>query len=362
MVILRNCSLDEFDEIIKDKKIICFCGGMKFEEFLQMFPVASQIVCLVDNFAKSTKYSYEGIEIPIINIRDLSVKMKDCILLITSLKNGQAILKQLDAISFLDGKDCYCLGLFTPQKKEPDLVKNEKPVIPKKIHYFWVGGKELPEVYKRNVKSWKECCPDYEIVLWNENNYDFSKIPYMEQAYKAKKWGFVPDYARLDVLNTYGGFYLDTDVKLLKSLDELRYFDFVCGFEGNNNNKINFGQGFGNKADCPLLKDMMKVYESERFIYEDGSLNTTASSKYQTPVLEKYGVKLNKRIQQTRGITVFSSEYFAPISIYGYGQYTSKSISDHQHAATWHNEKQHAERVMYRKQYEYLCKRLANEG
>ena len=89
--------------------------------------------------------------------------------------------------------------------------------IPKIIHYCWVGGKPKPQSVLYCIESWKRCCPDYEIREWNESNYDFTKNEYMRQAYEAKKWGFVPDYARLDIVYEYGGIYLDTDVEMLRS-------------------------------------------------------------------------------------------------------------------------------------------------
>ena len=94
-------------------------------------------------------------------------------------------------------------------------------MIPKKIHYCWFGGNPLPELAIRCIESWKKYCPDYEIIRWDESNYDVTKNKYMYQAYENKRWGFVPDYARLDIIYNYGGIYLDTDVELLNSLDDL---------------------------------------------------------------------------------------------------------------------------------------------
>lgn len=358
MVRLVNCTLDEFDNVIRDKEIICFCGGMKFHEFLQMYPDALRIKCLVDNFSKEEQVDANGLKIPVIDIGKLTENMCGAVFVITSLKFAREILEQLDKINFLNGKECYVLGLFLSESRQPQLNRHEMPVIPRIIHYFWVGKNKIPDKYQKNIDSWKKYCPDYKIMLWNEDNYDVMKIKYMRQAYEAGKWGFVPDYARLDILYNYGGIYLDTDVEMLKSWDELLYYDFFCGFEGNNNNKINLGQGFGCREKTPVLQEMMSVYENLDFVREDGSLNVTASSLLQTPILVRHGVKLNRRTQQTGGLTVFSSDYFAPVSIYGYGRYTDKSFSDHQHAATWHNEEQHNERITYERQYEYLGHRL----
>ena len=92
-------------------------------------------------------------------------------------------------------------------------------MIPKVIHYCWFGGNSLPEEAKRCIESWKKYCPDYKIIEWNENNYDVNSNEYMKAAYKEKKWAFVSDYARIDVVYKYGGIYMDTDVELVKELD-----------------------------------------------------------------------------------------------------------------------------------------------
>ncbi len=98
-------------------------------------------------------------------------------------------------------------------------------MIPKKIHYCWFGGKEKPEDVKRYIASWKKYCPDYEIKEWNESNFDIHENDYCREAYEAKKWAFLTDYVRLKALYEEGGFYMDTDVEVVKSLDPLRVYD-----------------------------------------------------------------------------------------------------------------------------------------
>ena len=94
-------------------------------------------------------------------------------------------------------------------------------MIPKKIHYCWFGGNPLPALAKRCISSWKKYLPDYEIIEWNESNYDVHKIPYISEAYNAKKYAFVSDYARFDILYNHGGLYFDIDVEVLDSLDDI---------------------------------------------------------------------------------------------------------------------------------------------
>ena len=94
-------------------------------------------------------------------------------------------------------------------------------MIPKKIHYCWFGENPMPDKDLENIESWKKFCPDYEIIRWDESNYDVNKIPYIKEAYECKKYAFVSDYARLDIIYHEGGIYLDTDVEIIKNIDFL---------------------------------------------------------------------------------------------------------------------------------------------
>ena len=93
--------------------------------------------------------------------------------------------------------------------------------IPKVIHYCWFGKGEMPALAEKCIKSWKKYCPEYKIVCHNEDNFDIDRNRYAKEAYMCGKWAFVSDYARLKVLYDEGGIYLDTDVELIKPLDEL---------------------------------------------------------------------------------------------------------------------------------------------
>ena len=136
-------------------------------------------------------------------------------------------------------------------------------MIPKVIHYFWFGEQPLTDLAKKCIDSWKKYCPDYEIKLWNEQNYDISKNQYMLQTYKSKKYGFTVDFARLDIIYTYGGIYLDTDVELLKSLDDILNDKCFMGFESNEN--VALGLGFGAEAGNEIIYSLMHVYDDLNF-------------------------------------------------------------------------------------------------
>ncbi|MCI8627645.1 MAG: glycosyl transferase [Lachnospiraceae bacterium] len=212
-------------------------------------------------------------------------------------------------------------------------------MIPKKIHYFWVGDKPMPEKNKACAESWKKFCPDYEIIEWNESNYDFSVCTYMAQAYEAKMWAFVPDYARLDIIYREGGIYLDTDVELLKSLDSLLNCKAFLGFESQM--FVALGLGFGAEPGNEILKQMRDLYHSLSFYKEDGTTNIVPSPFYTTELLKSYGLQLNGKYQSIQGIDIFPAEYFAPLCFTNNRlKITQNTYSIHWYHASWHTPEQ----------------------
>ncbi|MBT1179929.1 glycosyltransferase family 32 protein [Bifidobacterium vespertilionis] len=213
-------------------------------------------------------------------------------------------------------------------------------MIPKVIHYCWFGGAPLPEKERKCMESWKKFAPDYNIVRWDESNYDVHKNQYMSDAYDRKKWGFVPDYARFDIIYKYGGIYLDTDVELVKSLDELLSNDAYMGFEGGK--WINGGIGFGAVAGNPLIKGLRDMYDDIKFVKDDGGLDTTPSPHYITAYLVEHGLIRDDSMQVLEGsLRIYPTEYFAAkdydtnkINI------TENTISIHQYSATWNTPKE----------------------
>ena len=147
--------------------------------------------------------------------------------------------------------------------------------IKKVISYCWFGHNPLPEKVKICISSWKRMCPDYKIIEWNESNYDINKHPYMRDAYENKKWAFVSDYARLDIIYEHGGIYLDTDVELVRSLDTLLDCGAFLSID-KEDLSVNTGLGFGAEARNPLIKKLLSAYDNACFIKEDGSLNLKA--------------------------------------------------------------------------------------
>ena len=218
--------------------------------------------------------------------------------------------------------------------------------IPKIIHYCWVGGNPKPQSVLYCIESWKRCCPDYEIREWNETNYDFTKNEYMRQAYEAKKWGFVPDYARLDIVYEHGGIYLDTDVEMVRSFDHLLENECFFGFEdtGDGKNYVNCGHGFGAVPFHDAVRDARDLYEHLSFTNADGSLNLLASPYYTTQALRQMGLVQENRDQQLPGVQVYASDVLCPKNFRtGKVTKTIRTVSIHHFTASWVDEKIKAE-------------------
>lgn len=227
-------------------------------------------------------------------------------------------------------------------------------MIPKVIHYFWFGDTEKSELVKKCIASWKRFCPDYEIVEWNESNYDVTRNKYMFQAYQAKRWGFVSDYARLDIIHQYGGIYLDTDVEVVRSIDELLVHEGFIGFEvpviaEGGHYTVNTGQGFGAIAGSSVIKKMLDEYESLSFMNSDGSQNLTACPTYNTRALHSMGLCLDNTLQLLNGFVVYPTEYFCPVNWKTKECIvTDKTCSIHHFMASWLTEKEKRKRRLLR--------------
>jgi len=214
-------------------------------------------------------------------------------------------------------------------------------MIPKKIHYCWFGGNPKPKSVIKCINSWKKYCPDYEIIEWNEENYDISSNQFMKEAYEAKKWGFVPDYARVDIIYNHGGIYLDTDVQVIKSFDSLLNDSSFFGFEDDGDDifHIALGLGFGAEKGNQLVKNVMDSYKDISFRNPDGTLNMIPSPQLNTKIFVDKGFLINNTKQKIEGNVVYPGEYFDPKN-YNTGiiTVTRNTYSIHHYDASWYDE------------------------
>ena len=218
-------------------------------------------------------------------------------------------------------------------------------MIPKVIHYCWFGGGPKPKSVLRCIDSWKKYCPDYEIIEWNESNIDVSMNLYTKQAYEAKAWGFVPDYLRLWIIYNYGGIYLDTDVQVVRSLDNLLQHKSFVGFEAGDIESglyVALGLGFGAEPKTEFLKKHMELYDSLRFQNIDGTYNRLPSPTYTTNLLIESGLnRFSDSIQMCGDVTVYPTDYFCPKRLdTGLTKLTPNTYSIHQFDASWFDDSQ----------------------
>lgn len=219
-------------------------------------------------------------------------------------------------------------------------------MIPKIIHYCWFGGNPLTKDALLCIESWKKYCPEYKIVCWDESNYDFHKNLYVEQAYKNKKWAFLSDYVRLDVVYNYGGIYLDTDVELIRSLDNL--LENICFMGMEQVGTVATGLGFGAEKNNAFILENMKVYEKENYVYEDGTFKPPICVKITTQLLERNGLIEENSVQKINDITIYPPEYFCPLKM-GTNKLriTSNTYSIHHYSASWYTGNEFIRKIKY---------------
>lgn len=182
--------------------------------------------------------------------------------------------------------------------------------IPKTIHYCWFGGKEKPEIVKKCINSWRIYLSDYEMIEWNEENFNLTMNPYVQEAYESKKFAFVSDYVRVHALYHYGGIYLDTDVEVFKPFDDFLHHESFWGFEQGNYIATST---IGAAKENPLIKKFFDFYKGKHFIREDGTSNELTNVFIITKILENLGLERNGEYQDIDHIGVFYPQnYFSP--------------------------------------------------
>lgn len=216
--------------------------------------------------------------------------------------------------------------------------------IPPIIHYCWFGRGKMPDTAYKCIESWRKFFPDYEIKLWNEDNFDVEINNYTSEAYQAKKYAFVSDYARFWILYKYGGLYFDTDVEVIKNFDDIIERGAFMGCEKNVNQSIsaydlgvNPGLGLGVTPGHNLYKDILDYYDQLSFLTPDGKPNTldtvvTITSR----ILCDHGLKLSADIQHCAGIWIYPSDYFSPKDVDTKQlNITQNTRSIHHYDASW---------------------------
>lgn len=208
--------------------------------------------------------------------------------------------------------------------------------IPKIIHYCWFGKQPIPALAEKCLDSWDHYLPDYQKVLWNEDSFDVESVPFTKEAYDCKKYAFVSDYVRLHALNQYGGLYLDTDVEVLKNLDEFLEFPAFSGFEKTGYIPTGLMGAF---QGHPWIKRFLDYYKDKTFLRSDGTMDLKPNVIFMTDLsVQDFGLKRDQNELQILkdGVRIFPSDYFCPMvwetrKIY----LTENSHTIHHFAASW---------------------------
>lgn len=242
-------------------------------------------------------------------------------------------------------------------------------MIPKIIHYCWFGRSPLPELAQKCIASWRKFLPDYEIKEWNENNFDVNLIPYTTEAYAAKKYAFVSDYARFWILYQYGGIYFDTDVEVIRHIDDIVERGNFMGFETDpspmnddaSKASVNPGLGLGVAPGLVLIKNMLDFYEGKHFVHEAVMRNQITVVHIATQVLCENGLKNVVGIQKVGGCYIYPSEYFCPINVTTGRIHVKKNTRTiHHYAGTWVDKKFSFKEILKRFMPEFLVLALIN--
>lgn len=340
-----NANIKEFARFVKEKnkKIILFGSGTVCKTFIpylvEKYKLTDRLLYIVDN-NKAKQGGYININAKFISIvgPDIFTTFEGnyCVL----ITNGDfiGVVSQLNEIDKLDNVECFIAAYMQLEKEYEDsnyIFKDTiEPVIPKIIHYCWFSGRPMPENLNKCVDSWKEFCPDYEIIKWDESNFDIKKYKYTDEAHKAGKWGFIPDIVRLEKLYEIGGFYFDTDVKIIKNLEALRYQKSFCGRERQGH--VNFGGGSGAVKGSSVIKEILDFRKDVPFLMDNGLYNTEASGYYETYPLMKRGLEIEDINQSLSGINVYASEFFSPYNfISGEDVRSDNTFSVHFFSGSW---------------------------
>ena len=211
-------------------------------------------------------------------------------------------------------------------------------MIPRTIHYCWFGHGEMPQLAKDCIASWHKFMPDWEYKLWSEENFDVNSTPYTAEAYEAKRYAFVTDYVRLYAMKTDGGVYMDTDVEILKPLDDLLHLKAFTGYEGSKHKPPVTGL-MASEAGGEWVTEQLNAYNGLHFLRKDGTLDITTNTQRITAIMKADGFVCDGQKRQYKDLTVFPSEYFCPHQTTGEYLLTENTYCNHHFMGSWNDKK-----------------------
>lgn len=368
-MIIKNSNFLKMSNEIKNRNVYIYGAGMIGKIIMPFIIQEYNLFDCVKGFIDKRKYGekikvgYKEYEIYSLDI--LHHIGNDSVILITN-SVFYDVVEYLDKIENLLNIEVYIVPIMKIEEcKNSSLIKvnklSEIPIIPKKIHYCWFSKNPIPKFLQGCIDSWKKMCPDYEIICWNEDNYDIDKYLYTKEAYKNQKYGFVSDMARLDILYENGGIYLDTDVTILKSLDELLYQEAFIGVEKWGN--INSGGGFGAVPHHPMVKKMLEDRISSFLKIENGIFETETNGFYETRSFIELGMKPDNSKQLINRVTVYPYNVFHPYDYISCDALVSENtFSVHHFYGGWMDKDSYNYRSITQKKYKNIVNRIQKES
>lgn len=368
----KICSFEYLQKKIREKRkpLVLFGAGAIGQIVVPEILLSYEMIDFVDYYIDNDSSKWNT-TINILN-KQIEVKspayLKECdenTIIFINISRYAEVIEQLEQMECTENMTAFIMPMllihnFCRDTSRGIPVMTSKPIIPKKIHYIWLGKKEIPYGLRKCMDTWKEKCPDYEIIQWDESNYDFLKHPYMKQAYESGAYGFVPDYARLDILYQEGGFYFDTDVEIKKSLDELRYQEAFCGLEKWQ--ILNFGGGSGSVKGHPMIKKFLDARESIMFLDANGKQNRNTCGFYDTQTALTAGYKITGETQNIGGMNIYAYDYFHPYDyMSGLSNETEHTISIHHFNGGWMDAKMKEQNQLAIDKYQDIYKKCLKE-
>ncbi len=343
-----DCSYDYFVNNFSSNRIILFGASTGWNYYLNCFPniendILRNAIYVVDNGQEKhgKDFAVKDFTYKILSPEVIKKENNCIILVVVSIAYLDGICQQLCDFNLPDDVKCFSLPMMTYSNRSNDNTcvekyfgKRNEIKIPKVIHSFWFSGDEKPELYKRCINSWHQFCPDFEIIEWNSQNYDYKKNTYMKEAYDRKKWAFVSDYARLDIISRYGGIYMDMDVELLSSIDFLLKADSF--FFRQEDGFLELGSGFGAQKNDGLILKMLSTYYDRRLVMESGEIDKTPQPEWLKKVLQENGIGREYDSQIIDNRIILSNDF---ITCY-HGENSSRKalLGIHWHNGGWLDE------------------------
>jgi hypothetical protein len=326
-------------------KLLCVGIGQQLTEACECFDEYGFFDCIAEVFDNNPReFVWRGNKLTAKATEQIAKTADKSFVIYISSTYYYEIYEQLNRIPQLTNTECY-IHAYVSHMPIPcvlsQTVDSLVQIIPKKLHYCWFGGKEIPRQNRIWMETWKKFCPDYEIIKWDESNYDISKFEFTKEMYRNGKYSFVADCARLDILYHHGGIYVEPDMELIGSFDGFLHNVGFCSMTSYPIG-VSIGAGFGVVAGHPFTAEQLAVYERFDFAGTNEKLEEHNISLRKT-IFEKYGFKYTNRYQKINGISLYPSDVLTPENWFGLPlAYTENTIAIHHFDSSWYDPQQRA--------------------